>query len=143
MGCVFCEQEDIQARVIVDTGLARAFPTIVPITPGHTLVVPNRHVGSIAELTVDERNAVFDLAEMVKQALRTSVRAEGFNHAWNENEMAGQSVSHFHLHIVPRTTGDAGVLTYEPRDFLYRPGSRAATPQAELLEVASLIRDAL
>ncbi len=143
MVCVFCEQEDIQLRVITENAHAKAFPTNIPITPGHTLIVPKRHVQTIAELAPDERNDVFDLAETVKAALRKGFGAEGFNHAWNEAEMAGQSVPHFHLHVVPRTPGDAGVLQYEPRDFLYRPGSRAVTPQDELLAVSVSIRESL
>ncbi len=86
---------------------------------------------------------MFDLAETVKGALKKSFGAEGFNHAWNEGVLAGQSVPHFHLHVVPRIEGDTGVLKYEPRDFLYRPGSREASPEAELQAVAGMIRAAL
>jgi diadenosine tetraphosphate (Ap4A) HIT family hydrolase len=143
MECVFCTQHDIAERVITENAHAHAFPTNIPITPGHTLIVPKRHVQTISELTELERNDVFDLAETIKGALRKGFGAQGFNHAWNESEIAGQSVPHFHLHIVPRTPGDTGVLQYEPRDFLYRPGSRAATPQQELIDVAMLIRAAL
>jgi diadenosine tetraphosphate (Ap4A) HIT family hydrolase len=134
---------DIQERVITENAHARAFPTNIPITQGHTLIVPKRHVETIAELTDLERADVFDLAERIKGALRKGFQAHGFNQAWNEGALAGQSVPHFHLHVVPRTPGDAGVLRYEPRDFLYRPGSREATPQAELIAVASEIKRAL
>jgi len=61
-------------------------------------------------------------------ALKKALVAEGFNFAWNEGAVAGQTVPHFNLHIVPRTTGDSGIWEYEPREFLYRPGSRAASP---------------
>lgn len=57
--------------------------------------------------------------------------------------MAGQTVPHFHLHIVPRKQGDAGILEYEPRKFLYRPGSREEGPEAELQSVAAQIRAVL
>jgi diadenosine tetraphosphate (Ap4A) HIT family hydrolase len=75
----------------------------------------------------------------VKDALRATFGAEGFNHAWNEGAAAGQSIPHFHLHIIPRTAGDAGVLEYEPRKFIYRPGSREATPEAELQAITKEI----
>ncbi len=143
MDCVFCTQADIQDRIIVENAHARAFPTNIPITPGHTLIVPKRHVETIGALTALERADVFDLAESIKGALRKGFQTQGFNHAWNEGSLAGQSVPHFHLHVVPRTPGDAGVLQYEPRDFLYRPGSREATPQAELVAVAYEIKRAL
>lgn len=143
MNCAFCENESIQNRKIAENDLAWAFPTNIPITPGHTLVVPRRCVANIADMTSEERAALFELSEKIKNALRTAVNAQGFNIAWNEEKIAGQSVPHFHLHIVPRTEGDTGILEYEPRKFLYRPGSREESPEAELKAVALQIRDAL
>lgn len=143
MSCAFCELPEIQARKIAENDLAWAFPTNIPITPGHVLVSPKRCVENIADMTAAERIAVFDLAEKMQGALRTAFGAEGFNIAWNEGAIAGQSVPHFHLHIVPRTTGDTGITEYEPRDFLYRPGSREASPEEELRTIANLIQKAL
>lgn len=71
------------------------------------------------------------------------MNAEGFNFAWNMGEEAGQSVPHFHLHVVPRKPGDTGILEYEPRKFLYRPGSRAVSPEEELQALARLVRNFL
>lgn len=58
-------------------------------------------------------------------------------------ENAGQTVPHFHLHVVPRKSGDSGILQYEPRVFLYRPGSRAISPSEELHQTAENIRNNL
>lgn len=69
--------------------------------------------------------------------------AEGFNYAWNESEIAGQSVPHVHLHILPRKEGDLGIVGYEPRVFLYRPGSRAISPEEELAEIAARMRSVM
>jgi len=66
--------------------------------------------------------------------------AEGFNYAWNENKIGGQNVNHFHLHMIPRKKSDSGIINYEPRKFLYRPGTRAESPQQELIEVAKSIK---
>lgn len=143
MKCVLCELPEIRERWITENETAAAFPTNIPITPGHTLVVPKRCVANIAQLSGVERDDVFALAESIKGALRKSFGAQGFNIAWNEGKVAGQSMPHFHLHIVPRTDGDEGIYEYEPREFLYRPGERAASPEAELLEVADQIRGVL
>ncbi len=57
----------------------------------------------------------------------------------NDEKVAGQSVPHFHLHIVPRQEGDTGIYQYDPRQFLYRPGSRAESPELELQEISHLL----
>jgi diadenosine tetraphosphate (Ap4A) HIT family hydrolase len=141
--CVFCTLPEIKYHTIKRNELAWAFLTNIPITPGHSLVIPVRHVETFEELTDAERVAIFDLVAEVKEALRKTFGAEGFNHAWNEGAAAGQAVSHFHLHIVPRTQGDAGITEYEPRKFLYRPRSREVTPEAELQAVAKEIKRSL
>jgi len=131
---------DIKERKITGNDLAWAFPTNIPITPGHTIVCPVRHVEKFEELTEDEKTAIFELSLKIKKALKKLFGAEGFHYAWNEGKVAGQSVPHFHLHIVPRKQGDEGITEYEPRNFLYRPGSRETTPEEELKAVAAQIR---
>ena len=143
MKCAYCELPEIKARMIVENDVAWAFPTNIPIVPGHVIIVPKRCVALFEDMTDDEREAVFALREQLKTALVKTFGAEGFNYAWNEGTLAGQSVPHFHLHMLPRKTGDTGITEYEPRQFLYRPGEREATPEDELRAVAQLIRDAL
>jgi diadenosine tetraphosphate (Ap4A) HIT family hydrolase len=130
--CVFCTTPEIKERTLARNSLAWAFLTNIPITPGHSLIAPVRCVKTYEELTSDEREAIFNLAITVKTALKEVFGAEGFHFAWNEAKVAGQSVPHFHLHIIPRKQGDEGITEYEPRKFLYRPGSREETPEAEL-----------
>jgi len=142
-GCVYCTLPEINNRTVKRNDLARAFLTNIPVTPGHTLVCPVRHVEKFEDLTEAERSAIFDLTAEIKTVLRTLFGAQGFNHAWNEGKVAGQSVPHFHLHIVPRKEGDEGITDYEPRKFLYRPGSREATPEAELQAIAKTIARAM
>src|SRR3989344_972206 len=107
--CVYCTLPVIQERKIIENDLAWAFPTNMPITPGHILIVPKRCITKYEDATNDEKKA-------------------------------GQSVPHFHLHIIPRKEGDAGIYEYEPRKFLYRPGERKESPEAELQEVSELIK---
>lgn len=143
MHCAFCELPVIQERVIVRTELAFAFPTNIPIVPGHILICPTRCVRTMEELTPQEHEALFALQRQLKPALVHAFGAEGFNYAWNEGKLAGQSVPHLHLHMLPRKEGDSGITEYEPRKFLYRPGSREDTPESELQEVVKLIQGAL
>jgi diadenosine tetraphosphate (Ap4A) HIT family hydrolase len=135
--------EKIKDRLIVKNDLAFSFPSFMPIVPGHSLVVPIRPVATIDELTRDELKAVMELKSVLCQALTKAFDAEGFNFAWNQGDQAGQSLPHFHRHVVPRKQGDAGIHEYEPRVFLYRPGSREVTHNAELQAVAKHIRSFL
>ena len=138
--CVYCTLPEIRAREIACNALAWAFPTNIPIVPGHTLVSPLRCAKTLADLTHDERLAILDLADAIMTSLRTTYGAEGFNCVWNQEKLAGQSVPHFHLHIVPRKEGDTGLLGYDPRSMLYRTGDREPTPEAELAQVRDLIK---
>jgi diadenosine tetraphosphate (Ap4A) HIT family hydrolase len=123
--------------------LVMAFPTNIPITPGHTLICPVRHIQTINDVTAEELTAIKNLIIQLKNALKKSLGAEGFNIAWNEGAPAGQSIEHLHIHVVPRKNGDEGIYKYEPREFLYRPGSRSKAPEKELQNIAKLIKSQL
>jgi diadenosine tetraphosphate (Ap4A) HIT family hydrolase len=140
MKCAYCEIPEIKERTIARNDWAWAFPTNIPITPGHTLISPKRCVAKYEDLTAEEKDAIEDLRIKICESLKRSFGAEGFNFAWNDGKNCGQSVPHFHLHVVPRKEGDTGVYEYEPRKFLYRPGEREATPELELKKVAEIIK---
>jgi diadenosine tetraphosphate (Ap4A) HIT family hydrolase len=140
VNCPFCDQIKIESRIIYQDQLVKVFPTNIPIVPGHILICPVRHIQIWDELTDGELKAVHEVIVRVKNGLKKTFGAQGFNIAWNEGALAGQSVPHLHIHVVPRIEGDAGIYEYEPRKFLYRPGSRNESPEGELEEVAGLIR---
>lgn len=137
------ENREIKDRLVAKNNLAFALLTYMPIVPGHSLICPIRIVEASSGLTQEEWQSIIDLKYSLCTALKRVFQADGFNFAWNEGVSAGQSVPHFHLHVVPRTNGDTGVWQYDPRIFLYRPGSRAISPADELNEIASLIRQQL
>ena len=138
--CVYCETPAIREREITRNKYAWVFPTNIPIVPGHVLIAPIRCVATFDEMTPDELAAIFDLQKKMKKALTKAFGAKGFNYAWNEGELAGQNVPHFHLHMLPRKEGDTGITKYEPRKFLYRPGSREPSPESELRAVSELLK---
>ena len=138
--CLYCKDKDIKSRVIFEDNLVMVFPTNIPITLGHLLICPKRHIAKIDELSVEELKAIKDLIVRLKNTLTKIFDSEGFNIALNEGQSAGQSIDHLHIHIVPRKTGDTGIYEYEPRKFLYRPGSRNTSPETELREIAELIK---
>ena len=138
--CVFCTNSDVKDREIIRNEYAWAFPTNIPIVPGHILICRRRCVDNFNDLTTEEVTAIFDLQKKLKKSLQETFNAEGFNYAWNEGEVGGQAVPHFHLHMLPRTTGDTGITQYDPRKFLYRPGSREQSPEQELTSVVEQIK---
>jgi len=145
MKCSFCTLPEIKNRTVAKNDLAFAFLTYIPIVPGHVLISPARCVAKFGDLSDEEVAAFFELRAKLEKALIKTFSAEGFNYAWNEGKAGGQSVSHFHLHMIPRKEGDKGIYKYEPREFLYRSESsesRPVTPEEELLDVAKLIREA-
>ena len=141
--CPFCELPTCRDRMIADNEFVWAFPTNIPVVPGHTLIVPQRCIAQMRDLTPDEHAALFAMLDVVQDALVRTFGAEGFNIAWNEGGVAGQSVPHFHMHVLPRVKGDEGITEYEPRKFLYRPGSREPSPEAELQAVAEQVKNAI
>jgi diadenosine tetraphosphate (Ap4A) HIT family hydrolase len=133
----------IKFRIIAQNNLAFTLLNYQPIVPGHLLICPIRPVATYDELTHEEVASIMILKKTVCKALIKTFGADGFNFAWNEGSDAGQTVPHFHLHVLPRKKGDMGIIEYEPRQFLYRTGSRAITPDEELKEVVTLIQNNL
>ena len=141
MKCVYCELPEIKERKVADNDLAWAFLTNIPIVPGHTLISPKRCVPRYEDMTNEERESIEELRIKICNGLRKTFGAEGFNFAWNDGKDCGQSVPHFHLHVLPRKKGDTGIYEYEPRKFLYRTtGDREATPEAELQAISKIIK---
>ena len=103
--CPFCP---ISEREILATHpLAAAVIDSFPLTLGHTLIVPHRHVASFFELTDDERLAILELLDGAKAALDREYAPDGYNIGINDGTAAGQTVMHLHVHLIPRYKGDA------------------------------------
>lgn len=104
MSCPFC---DLGERAIVASNdLALAFRDAYPVGPGHTLIVPRRHVADWWSATASERAALLSLVDEVKAALDAELRPAGYNLGFNDRPAAGQTVMHLHLHLIPRFDGD-------------------------------------
>lgn len=102
--CPFCRRADAEC-LLVDP-LVRAFTDAFPVSPGHTLVVPRRHVADWFEATDAERSAMLAMADRVRAALAASRAVDGWNLGVNVGAAAGQTVPHLHLHVIPRYEGD-------------------------------------
>lgn len=105
------------------------------------MVCPKNPVALSRDLTRETWDNVLELKNVVCSKLAMILHCTGYNFAWNEGSVAGQTVPHFHLHILPRKKEDSGITCYEPRVFLYRPGNRADSPEEELLSLAKILRE--
>jgi diadenosine tetraphosphate (Ap4A) HIT family hydrolase len=105
-GCAFCEAERSR-EIVVANELCLAFLDSYPVTEGHTLVVPRRHVSDYFEMSELERSAANDLLRIRrKQLLASDNSIAGFNIGTNCGEAAGQTMEHCHIHLIPRREGD-------------------------------------
>lgn len=102
--CPFCALPD--DRIIDQSPLALVIRDGFPISPGHTLVIPRRHVGSFFESSPEERASLLMLLDRAREKLVAELRPDGFNVGINDGAAAGQTVPHLHIHLIPRYFGD-------------------------------------
>ena len=102
--CPFCTLP--KERVIDSNHHGMVIRDGFPISPGHTLVIPNRHIGSFFELSPEERQSLLDLLDAAKLVLDSELKPDGYNIGINDGPSAGQTVPHLHIHLIPRYNGD-------------------------------------
>ena len=102
--CPFCHLE--KSRITLDNDSAVAFIDAFPVTEGHTLIVPKRHVVSLFDLSEAELSEVWKLVSLVRGKLMGELKTDGFNIGVNDGPAAGQTVMHAHVHVIPRRKND-------------------------------------
>ena len=102
--CPFCHLPP--ERIVLSNAVGMVIRDGFPVSPGHTLVMPRRHVASFFGLTEAERNGLFALVSEAQAALAAELRPDGFNIGINDGPAAGQTVPHLHIHLIPRYAGD-------------------------------------
>ena len=105
MDCPFCNHA-IENAVFGKTEYSRAIYNISPLLPGHSLIVPERHVSTPYELTSAEFEDLMFFMRDVSKLLRQAYDADGINWTLQEGEPAGQTISHLHFHLIPRNPAD-------------------------------------
>lgn len=102
--CPFCNPSPDD--VVLQNALAYARADAFPVSAGHTLIVPFRHVSSFFEATEEERLALLDLLCRCRDVLEDRYHPDGWNIGVNVGAAAGQTVPHLHIHLIPRYAGD-------------------------------------
>jgi diadenosine tetraphosphate (Ap4A) HIT family hydrolase len=95
-----------KGQILEETTLSLAFFDGFPLTPGHILVVPRRHTASFFALSPEEQADLIQLANRCKILLDEKYDPAGYNLGINDGPLAGQTVPHVHLHLIPRYEGD-------------------------------------
>jgi len=99
-------RSDKARRIIAETEHTFAIRDGYPISEGHTLLIPKRHIASFFDATDAECLALLHLLESEKQRLDKELSPNGFNMGINDGAAAGQTISHLHIHLIPRYVGD-------------------------------------
>lgn len=104
MHCIFCALP--AERVIGQNELAVWIRDGFPVSDGHSLILPRRHIGSFFDATSEERAAMMALLDEARAAVQEAFSPDGFNIGVNDGQAAGQTVPHLHIHLIPRRSGD-------------------------------------
>lgn len=104
MTCPFCTLQP--ERIIEENDHAIWIYDGFPVSPGHSLIIPRRHVGSFFEVSTEERIAMLALLDNAKMTVEEKYQPNAFNIGINDGPAAGQTVPHLHLHLIPRYEGD-------------------------------------
>jgi len=132
-GCILClvasGSEQVERLVALDTGSFIVSLNLYPYNPGHLIIFPRRHVVDIRELDREERRELDGLVDRSLAALDATHGPQGYNIGYNMGLVAGASIDHLHLHVIPRYPREIGiaeliagerVLVQDPRETLER-----------------------
>jgi len=130
--CTYCNLPE--ARIVDQTALSIAFNDVFPVSPGHTLIIPRRHVESYFDLTNQEREDMNILMIRIKNKLKDELNPNGFNIGVNDGFAAGQTVTHINMHLIPRFKGDVteprgGIRWIFPEKAVFWNAKPTTTPQ--------------
>ncbi len=116
--CIFCKiiNGEIPSRKLYEDDNFIVIMDISPATKGHALVIPKEHYADIYEMPADLLAEAIKVAQKMVIKMTDALQADGFNIMQNNGEVSGQTVFHFHFHLVPRYREDEPCLTLTPHD---------------------------
>lgn len=133
--CIFCKiaRGEVPSVTVFENEGFRVILDLGPASRGHALILPKEHYKDVCEL--DEKTAaeVLPLGGMIGRAMMKSLGCDGFNLVQNNGTEAGQTVFHFHMHVIPRYIGGPAIAGWHP----------VSVSQEELAQIAETIKAAL
>ncbi len=119
--CIFCKlaNGDIPARVIYEDDEFAVFMDAAPASKGHALVVPKEHYSCLYDIPDEKAAKAIKVAKKVALKMKEELNTDGLNIVQNNGETAGQTVFHFHMHVIPRYSSDdnTGVIGWKQNTF--------------------------
>ncbi|MCR5675566.1 MAG: HIT family protein [Lachnospiraceae bacterium] len=114
--CIFCKiaNGEIPTNTVYEDDRFRAILDNGPATKGHTLILPKEHYADLYELPEDTAGAAIALAKKLAARMREKLHCDGVNLVQNNGAAAGQTVLHFHLHVIPRYEDDGQKILWDP-----------------------------
>ena len=114
--CIFCKIVDgeIPSMKIYEDDWCVAVMDISPATPGHTLVIPKEHFDSLEDLDEETAGKLMMVAKLIGFRQKNALGSEGFNIVQNNGRAAGQTVMHYHIHVIPRYAGGPQIVCWNP-----------------------------
>ena len=111
--CIFCKiaNGEIPSRTLYEDEMFRVILDLAPATKGHALILPKEHADNLFELPKETAEGVMRVAKKVAVLMKEKLACDGLNLMQNNGEAAGQTVNHFHMHLIPRYVGDGQELT--------------------------------
>ena len=114
--CIFCKlaNGDIPTRSIYEDEDFNVILDLSPATKGHALILPKEHAANLFELPDETASKVLVLAKKLGAQMKENLKADGMNLVQNNGEVAGQTVHHFHMHLIPRYENDGQKILWNP-----------------------------
>ena len=114
--CIFCKiaNGEIPAKTLYEDGDFRVILDLAPATKGHALILPKVHADNLYELSDEASAKVLVLAKKMIGKMTERLHCDGFNLVQNNGEVAGQTVMHFHMHMIPRYKNDEQKINWVP-----------------------------
>lgn len=115
--CIFCKiaAGEIPSKTLYEDGEFRVILDLGPATKGHALILPQNHYRNLFDLPEEDAKKVMALAKKMALQMREKLNCDGFNLIQNNEETAGQTVFHFHMHLIPRYRGDGQSIGWRPQ----------------------------
>lgn len=133
--CIFCKlaNGDIPTATVYEDEYLRAIMDAAPANKGHIIILPKSHAANIYEIEDEYVSRAFVLAKKLAVALKKLTGCDGVNILQNNGGAAGQTVFHFHVHVIPRFKDDDCTIVWKPTSYEDGEASEVAKKIAELL----------